>query len=437
MQNEQNPKVSVIIPVYNVEPFLRECLDSIANQTLRDIEIICVNDGSTDNSLDILEEYRATDPRFTVFNQENKGLSAARNKGMQRASGDYLYFIDSDDYLDLDALKTVAQLADETDLDVVLFERSPFYDVEELKRTNLASISPVTETSFYCCGIDYMKDAKDNGTYSPVVFRALYRRKLLQENHIQFKDGILHEDNLFSFQVFMSAGKVLQIPDPFYHRRIRADSIMTKPLAFKNVAGYFYCAEDILRYALQGEYSNEKEHEIWRAYSEMARTTNWTYQALSLEEQKRNSFPREIENELFNQILASSQADDLRRTAKRLQYDLDCVHASASYRLGRAMTWLPRKIRGGIRCYQEHGLRYTGERLLVHLHLKVDPDKVFDYAYCCALSPKKYPEALKLWYKKATGYELDLDNPKTYNEKIQWLKLYDSTPLKTRLADKY
>ena len=93
-------KVSVVIPVYNVEDYLRDCLDSIVNQTLKDIEIICINDGSTDNSLEILEHYKSKDERIKVISQENGGISAARNKGIDLASGDYISFIDSDDYID-------------------------------------------------------------------------------------------------------------------------------------------------------------------------------------------------------------------------------------------------------------------------------------------------------------------------------------------------
>ena len=98
-------KVSVIIPVYNVEQYLKECLDSVINQTLKDIEIICINDGSTDGSLKILEKYESLDDRIVVFSQENSGLSATRNKGMQLSSGEYVYFMDSDDYLELNALE--------------------------------------------------------------------------------------------------------------------------------------------------------------------------------------------------------------------------------------------------------------------------------------------------------------------------------------------
>ena len=97
MKKTRQPVVSVIIPVYNVEPYLRECLESVIHQTLREIEIICVNDGSTDNSLRVLEEYQGRDDRISVISQDNQGLSAARNCGMRYAGGEYIYFLDSDD----------------------------------------------------------------------------------------------------------------------------------------------------------------------------------------------------------------------------------------------------------------------------------------------------------------------------------------------------
>ena len=115
------PKVSVIIPVYNTAEFLRQCLDSIVNQTLQDIEIICVDDGSTDASLDILHEYASNDSRITILTQQNKGAGVARNTGMQIAHGEYLAFFDSDDFFDLRLFEKVTRKADATNADIVLF----------------------------------------------------------------------------------------------------------------------------------------------------------------------------------------------------------------------------------------------------------------------------------------------------------------------------
>ena len=99
----KNPEISIIIPVYNVEKYLDECLNSAANQTFENIEIICVNDGSTDGSLEILESHASKDKRIRIISQENKGVSSARNEGLDAARGKYIYFMDSDDYMDLNA----------------------------------------------------------------------------------------------------------------------------------------------------------------------------------------------------------------------------------------------------------------------------------------------------------------------------------------------
>lgn len=115
-------KVSVVIPVYNVENYLEECLDSIINQTLKDIEIICINDGSTDASIDILEKYAKADSRIQIFNQNNSGLSAARNRGIELSKGEFVYFIDSDDYLDLNALKELYDLSVKYGTDFIIFK---------------------------------------------------------------------------------------------------------------------------------------------------------------------------------------------------------------------------------------------------------------------------------------------------------------------------
>uniref|UniRef100_UPI003864C4B3 glycosyltransferase family 2 protein n=1 Tax=Methanobrevibacter sp. TaxID=66852 RepID=UPI003864C4B3 len=114
--------VSVIIPVYNVEKYLKECLDSVCNQTLANIEIICVNDGSTDNSLAILNEYAQKDGRIKIISQENQGLGAARNRGLEDASADYVYFLDSDDYIELTTLEKLFNNAVSNSSDVVLFK---------------------------------------------------------------------------------------------------------------------------------------------------------------------------------------------------------------------------------------------------------------------------------------------------------------------------
>ena len=112
-------KVSIIVPVYNIEKYLAKCLDSLINQTLEDIEIICVNDGSTDNSAEILNEYAQKDCRIKIINQDNAGLSAARNTGINAANGEYIGYVDSDDWIDLNFYEKLYNAAKDTDADIV------------------------------------------------------------------------------------------------------------------------------------------------------------------------------------------------------------------------------------------------------------------------------------------------------------------------------
>lgn len=221
------PKVSVIIPVYNTEKYLRECLDSVVNQTLKDIEIICVDDGSTDGSVVILEEYRTKDSRITVISQANGGLSSARNSGMNRAHGEYIAFVDSDDYLELNALEKASQIAIAEDLNIIQLERELFFDSEKLAKNPPFQIKHITESTEVMSGIQHVMTSKDQGTYCVTVWSALWRRAFLEEHHILFKEGIIHEDHLFSFQAYMAADRVMRIPDKFYHHRVREDSMVS------------------------------------------------------------------------------------------------------------------------------------------------------------------------------------------------------------------
>ena len=390
----KQPKVSVIIPVYNTEPYLRQCLDSVVNQTLRDIEIICVDDGSTDGSLSILKEYEQNDPRVTVISQPNEGQSSARNNGMGRARGEYIDFLDSDDYLTPDALEKALRVAEENDLDAIVFGAEPFYESEWLARNPPAVYKQTAEATGVMTGVQYVKTAKDRGTYIVTVWIALWRRAFLEKNGIVFKKGIIHEDDLFSFQAYLAAERVMRIPDRlYYYRWLREDSTMTSPLSAKNVIGCFTCATAVMQYAMRNT-DPDKARAYRREYTRMIQETRRKYMAISDEERKKAVFPSEIENELFLQVTkkwydlktsgeaqrirADQLREDLKKQRKRadtLQHDLDCVHRSASFRIGRAVTWLPRKIRGGVRCLRDNGLGYTLRRVLYHMGLWKDEEK--------------------------------------------------------------
>ena len=227
------PKFSIIIPVYNVEPYLRECLDSVLAQTCADWEAICVNDGSTDGSLEILQEYAAKDARFRIINQPNKGLSAARNAGVHDANGEYILFLDSDDWIVPDALERLNKRINGQDM--ICFTGQKY---NEQDKTYLPA--DVLTPAIYSNGMTYYYANALRFYAFPFVCAVLrlYRRAFLQEHNLLFEEGIYHEDNLFTPMACYYARRVNVIPDSLYIYRIRAHSIMTtaQPKRFADMA---------------------------------------------------------------------------------------------------------------------------------------------------------------------------------------------------------
>lgn len=201
-------KVSVVIPVYNVEDFLEECLDSIVNQSLKDLEIICVNDGSTDNSLDILNRYAEKDDRFTVISQENGGHAVATNRGMELAKGEYLYLMDADDILKWNALEETVRVADEKNVDFVIFQAINYYmDTDEYKEQENYSMNKLAD--FVGDKVFNWNDVKDFAFKITVTpWSKLYRRDFVVNCGAKFPEGLVFDDNVFFFEVFFNAERI-------------------------------------------------------------------------------------------------------------------------------------------------------------------------------------------------------------------------------------
>lgn len=215
-------KISVIVPVYNTQDYLKECIDSVLNQSLTDFELICIDDGSTDGSLEILKDYE-NDPKVHIISQENKGLGVARNVGLNIAQGDYVLFLDSDDYLKSDVLEKLYNEADENNLDLILFKIINF-NAKTRKQFN----SEYFDMKFLR---DIVKDeifswvqVKDRiFDISVTATSKLFKRDLISD--ISFPEGLIFEDNLFFIKVIFKAKRVYFYDDYFYYRRIRPDSI--------------------------------------------------------------------------------------------------------------------------------------------------------------------------------------------------------------------
>jgi glycosyltransferase involved in cell wall biosynthesis len=223
--------ISVIIPVYNVEKYLRQCLDSVLNQTYTNYEVIMVDDGSTDSSYDICREYCEKDCRFKAFHKENGGASSARNYALSKASGDYVFFLDSDDWLDPTTLESLVVVAKKENADLVFCEAQAFDDH-----------GTITQNSSYGYKIRYqtndafhvMSQMMEQKEFHVAIWMLLLDRRIFTENDLHFKEGIIYEDMIISYQFYCLAHRAAHVRQKLYNRRYRPNSVMTSKKTEKN-----------------------------------------------------------------------------------------------------------------------------------------------------------------------------------------------------------
>lgn len=221
-----NPKFSIIIPVYNVENYLSRCLESVINQTLMDIEIICVNDGSKDGSDIIIKQYSRIDNRIKIVEKENGGLSSARNAGMKIAQGDYICFLDSDDYYEQNLCERLYREVLEHNPDIIAFGANIFPLTKDTDRWTFWNLSPATQKFRKFCPEVLLSY---NRGY-PFVWRNCFKRKYLEKNHLYFNEDVkFGEDTVFQVCAFPGAKNIIYISDKLYHYRYdRTNSLMFK-----------------------------------------------------------------------------------------------------------------------------------------------------------------------------------------------------------------
>ena len=204
-----NDLISIIVPVYNVEKLLPECLESIINQTYKDIEIICINDGSTDKSLEILKEYEQKDNRIKIINKQNGGLSSARNAGLNIFTGDYVFFLDSDDYIHPETLKILYDCLKQTKTEIsecnYFTTNQRNYDFEILKNKNKFSIIKNPLKAY----------AQRKKNITPSVWKRLYSKEIIKD--MRFIEGIVWEDVPFTIELYKKIDKISQINLPLYY----------------------------------------------------------------------------------------------------------------------------------------------------------------------------------------------------------------------------
>lgn len=212
-------KVSVILPIYNVSRYLRECLDSVTGQSLRDLEILCVNDGSTDDSLDIIQEYAARDERIVIITGPNGGYGKAMNHGLDRATGEYVGIVEPDDYVSQNMFEELYETAKAYDLD---FVKSDFYRfTREADGTEQDQYEQIDRTNTRYNQLLNPSEDPSAIRFTLNTWTGIYRRDFLEEHHIRHHEtpGASFQDNGFYFQTFIYAKRAMIVDRAYYHNR--------------------------------------------------------------------------------------------------------------------------------------------------------------------------------------------------------------------------
>ena len=220
--SQTQPLVSVLVPICNVEKYLDECLSSLKNQTLKDIEIICINDGSTDSSLEIINGFASEDPRFVVIDKPNSGYGDSMNRGLEIAKGKYISILESDDFLDADALEFMVQQAEDNELDLFKCNFWLYWSSCDSSRLNRHdAYFPAMSQELIGMGVHKPIDAPDAFWAKPSIWSALYRKDFLSSNNISFlpTPGASFQDTSFTFKVLACARRAMYSGKAFLHYR--------------------------------------------------------------------------------------------------------------------------------------------------------------------------------------------------------------------------
>lgn len=216
------PEISIVMPVYNCEDYLEETLSCVFNQTFGDFELICVDDGSTDSSLNILKEFADNDSRLKIISQENKGSGAARNRGLIESSGEYLFFIDSDDYIVPDFLDVCIKNISKTDCDFLMFQIA---SIRDGLMDGDVMFTPYHMNEKFIFNYEINKTSVINSYFAP--WSKFYKKEFLEKYNILFDEDLPYEDVLFHVKSMIKASKILFIPECLYYYRIDSQNSLS------------------------------------------------------------------------------------------------------------------------------------------------------------------------------------------------------------------
>ena len=377
-----SPAVSVLMPSLNSSKYIRECLNSVLNQRMKDIEIICIDAGSTDGTLDILNEYKSKDYRINIINSSIKSYGYQLNLGLSAAKGEYISIVETDDYIDQRMYEEQCNVARKNNIDVLKANYKIFYGLPEERKFTYINVD--SKNKYYNKVLNARKNIDVFNT-TLVIWTGIYKKSFLDKNNIRFNEtpGASYQDNGFYFQTYALADRIWIMSKDYY--RLRRDN----PNSSVKNKGKVYAMCD--EYAFIEKFVKERFPDNKNIYG------------MYLKKKKQNYLWNltRISEEYKKEFLARFGAD--------FKEDLQKGNIRAPF-FGNQEIQTVTKIVNDSNAYYEE---YTEVRL------------------------NNLKKRLSSWYLNKTGKNINLECPNTYNEKMQWIKLYDSTKLKTNLSDPY
>jgi len=305
------PKISIIVPIYNTEQYLPQCMDSLLNQTLTDIEIILVDDGSIDNCPVMCDEYAKQDHRIRVVHKENGGLGYARNSGLEIATGEYVAFVDSDDYIELNAYQKLYTLASDTKADIVYFACQRFDDHGDmwLVANNHKEIQYHTAASIRGLMFDMIAnppEAKMDRDILMSVWSGLYRNEIIKEYGLKFKSEreLISEDLAFNLDYLLYSSNVIATPDAYYNYRVVVSSL-SRMLRADRITKNYYFYQYLLEWLERNNLGTESYMRATRLFIGYSRSSIRQYMQSSLSKKEKMQWLKEVINNDYWKVIAS------------------------------------------------------------------------------------------------------------------------------------
>lgn len=345
-------KVSIIVPMFNCASYVAECVISLRAQTWGDFEVLCVDDGSSDDTLRVAREYAEGDHRFSFFQlPENRGQSAARNVALDHAKGEYLVLLDADDYLDPEAIEKLVFRAESQRLDDLYFSGRSFYEDEEAHRAVREDYSARPSFDGVATGMELFAFFEELDAFFPQAPLRMVRRDLVEQHGIRFYEGIIHEDLLFTFQTLLESNRSSFLNEELYMRRVHMGSTMAQPRrTIANVRGHFVCLQQI------ASWIDAHPDKMTDSFAEAVAHRFAAYRAMMAHDWKCDL--TEAEREEFLSSLTASERFEFMSSVVYPDAYVQDVFDSKTYRVGDAILSIPRALRNRV----SGAVRYRKER---------------------------------------------------------------------------